>query len=1193
MTLFFISALLILWPSYRWTFYFTNSTSDAFWIFIAGVMLQIGGIACLLSLVQQLNPAMWILVQLIICGLTLWLAAGTGRSEIRLLTTALDRWRCGLAAYASGLSAWGWLALLLICLAISISLWAQMAKPLAGFDERMYHASRVIYWIQNQSIFPFNTHNIRQTMIPFGSELLFLWPIMMTKIEAIGRFVFWLAYPLAAAGQYFLLRALKVNQTVAMVGVLILISTPLIASSTVGLKPEIWSIVTLLGLSYWAVSIFSQPEKQSGHYFFLGIFAVLSINVRSFPLSLLPCLFLIVLLAPGKEAHPVRLKAFFAGLGSAALLSSLLVPLVFNSVLYHHPLGPTEVRNAVTSDATPQVLYTHAIRFAFLMLELPSLPLSAEARAHFSNVANQIMATVGAGVPLSGEGNGPWPGRFAYSLPENSTRFSLWGIFWIPTLLVAMVLLIHNIARTWPRVRLTAISAQTLLAIPLFAAVLFGARWMAQSEVPGRFLIGPYALLLPVGIALFFQKLFMKKWARILGIIAIAYAAYHPLRILAANAEKATIQPLEAKAVNEPFGEIVGSVLPADARILLIGGHDVRDYPLFSPATRYSNAVIPWGTSPFDPLRMRRLITAEKISHILIEHDEGVGFQWFPSIDTSEMVKWLNAQAGLRPVSLQTPHMRLFEVDGVAAMSDKPFEVTKFPTAAPLIAVDDVVKTQVGIDPVLLTTPWPVENLGGEERGFLWMGQGAREGIEFGLWTRQARDVNLRFDVSPGYGLPIPGRTVMVQHDGVPVGEGEYAFTGKASIVVRIRLHPGRNVIHFFAMDTATIKPLPNGDTRNLVVGLHDIRIEASTHAGPGDTSPTPVGTGAQMGTGELATRARKAVGLITRQQQVDGYWRTSYTGKERFENSTFEMNTYVTSMMVDILGAPPIAQGLAGSLERARTHLRNQIETGGLVRYHGRPDGSAMAAYGLCPITPDADDTSLVWRLAPGADTSLRADALATLTQYRTDEGLYKTWLGEQHQYRCIDPGANPNPPDIAIQMHVFMWLAQVDPPAAQALCRVLRKTAGQDRLWVYYDKAPLVPVMRQADMKAAGCALDLPPSRLQTTIPEQKVWLAAGRMLWQLAERQEAVGMPSAAQVLNVLQELSKDDFLQVKANPPLLYHNDFTASVRRFYWSEDMGYAIWLRLYLESLRAGLLSDKGQSGGATVSSQQIPKAP
>lgn len=29
-------------------------------------------------------------------------------------------------------------------------------------------------------------------------------------------------------------------------------------------------------------------------------------------------------------------------------------------------------------------------------------------------------------------------------------------------------------------------------------------------------------------------------------------------------------------------------------------------------------------------------------------------------------------------------------------------------------------------------------------------------------------------------------------------------------------------------------------------------------------------------------------------------------------------------------------------------------------------------------------------------------------------------------------------------------------------------------------------------------------------------------------------------------------------------MLYHNDLTATVKRYYWSEDFGYALRLRLY-----------------------------
>jgi hypothetical protein len=146
------------------------------------------------------------------------------------------------------------------------------------------------------------------------------------------------------------------------------------------------------------------------------------------------------------------------------------------------------------------------------------------------------------------------------------------------------------------------------------------------------------------------------------------------------------------------------------------------------------------------------------------------------------------------------------------------------------------------------------------------------------------------------------------------------------------------------------------------------------------------------------------------------------------------------------------------------------------------------------------------------------------------------------------------------------------------------LRQAIDEDRLWVYYRKAPLVPFMRQADMAAAGCALPLPPSRAQTVAPGQDIWMAAGRMLQRLQQLERGTdkpGAPTTAEVTALLRELAKDDFMAVKLNPPLVYHNDLTASVSRFYWSKDVGYALWLRLYLDSMRLGLLAGSGSGPG------------
>jgi hypothetical protein len=280
-----------------------------------------------------------------------------------------------------------------------------------------------------------------------------------------------------------------------------------------------------------------------------------------------------------------------------------------------------------------------------------------------------------------------------------------------------------------------------------------------------------------------------------------------------------------------------------------------------------------------------------------------------------------------------------------------------------------------------------------------------------------------------------------------------------------------------------------------------------------------------------------------------------------RFREPRQEMNTFLTALLVDLLDPLPATSGLQDNLQRARQHLTSQIESGGLVRYHGLSDSPGIGTFG-CVITPDTDDTALVWRIAPDPDRGRLTAALATIDRYRTPEGLYRSWLAPREAYQCLDPGSDPNPADVAIQMHLLLLLSKVRPPAAQALCEALLNVVDDDRHWVYYRKTPLVPILRLPDLRRAGCELTLPQSRMRTDVPGQPIWVSVARLVAGPA----MAGGPTADAVLlrAILRELARDDFALIRTNPPLLYHNDLTATVPRYYWSEDAGYALWLRLY-----------------------------
>ena len=372
--------------------------------------------------------------------------------------------------------------------------------------------------------------------------------------------------------------------------------------------------------------------------------------------------------------------------------------------------------------------------------------------------------------------------------------------------------------------------------------------------------------------------------------------------------------------------------------------------------------------------------------------------------------------------------------------------------------------------------------------------------------------------------------------------------------------------------------PVPTGWrvslwTGRLAPGDYQLQLSAQSHQGgefrPVSQSPFRILPPRDQSPGfeeKLKPSAIIAATRIREHQQPRGYWLTSYTNSIKFERPKLEMNTFLTSIMVDILNPVAANCGLGETLDRARRHLAAQIEENGLVRYHGRPD-EVQPALGV-EITPDADTTALVWRIA-GGDKQKLPSALRILHSYRTPQTLYRTWLAPQEQYVSIDPGKDPNPADIAIQMHVLMFLSKADPISAQNLYGALLQTIADDRLWVYYRMTPLIPILRERDVFEAGFPLAVPENHLHTLVPEQEPWVGLCQLL---AKHLSHESRPlDSSWTATLLTSLAKDDFAALRQEPPLLYHNDLSASVPRFYWSEDFGYALWLRLYFATLRAG----------------------
>ncbi len=316
-----------------------------------------------------------------------------------------------------------------------------------------------------------------------------------------------------------------------------------------------------------------------------------------------------------------------------------------------------------------------------------------------------------------------------------------------------------------------------------------------------------------------------------------------------------------------------------------------------------------------------------------------------------------------------------------------------------------------------------------------------------------------------------------------------------------------------------------------------------------------------------LAAMAAFVTRMLEHRQQSDGYWLTEHTKSAKFQGQSPELNLFANAQIIDMLAPVSEPADAVKMLDRARRFLGAQIESTGLVRYHGNPNLSTHGTLS-CRITPDADDTALAWRIAPTADRRLADKAFATLREYRTSDGLYRTWLAPQDRYECIDPGADPNPVDIGIQINVLLWLHAFHPPAAKELCTALQSRSADPRLWVYYQKAPAVVLLHLNELQRVGCPLNLPEERLKSTIHKQEVWLDAIQRIQALKASPTSVAERSANE--QFLRSLARDGFAAVTTDPVLFYHNDLTASVSRYYWSHELAYALWLRLYFDNLSA-----------------------
>lgn len=615
------------------------------WIALAIAAMLLGGISMTASIPRLYTPGGFLAAQGLLSAATIWLARAARRRFVPRPGAMADGGPRTAVHNPPKLGSLEWAALSAIVLLLALSLVERSLIPIYQFDDVVYHGSRAGYWVQNQSILPYPTHDLRQTSFPFGAELLFAWTLLFTGSDLLGRLVFWAGLPLTVAGVYSLARVLEAQRLAALFAALLYITAPRVISLASTIKPDLWAPLFALGAAFWIVTALRSQGRclpAAAPLFWAGVFTALAMSVKIVVGAMIPVLAIAsLLIGPWRSAARALLATAAGGL-LATMVTGLGFLLVHNIGAHGHPLGPQHFRDIVHAELSLRQLYTHLMRLPLFLVEVPEIP-SHDARVWLVSAVEGLLNTLGAGTPLPGEQPGQSPGPMRSPITPRAHRLGVGGTVWFPFLVAGLALCAVELARSWRRPRLSPLAMIVLVQAALLFSVVLLVRWMPHNSV--RFWLPAYAVglgtvaAIPARLAR--ARVGMAAVATIAGGLAAYSTATHTI-IRIDWSRSREFRPRDPYW----FGPAL-DLIPDGSTILFLGQGSAHDYPLLAPQGRLVNRVVPWGRQPFDLGRLRGLIAREDPDFVLT---------WrLPDLAAREFDTWLGETPYARELPLQIP----------------------------------------------------------------------------------------------------------------------------------------------------------------------------------------------------------------------------------------------------------------------------------------------------------------------------------------------------------------------------------------------------------------------------------------------------------------------------------------------------------------------------------------------------------
>jgi 4-amino-4-deoxy-L-arabinose transferase-like glycosyltransferase len=464
-----------------------------------------------------------------------------------------------------------------------------------NYDAMTYHLSRVGYWLQYHSFYPWPTPNPRQTTFPMNTELGLLWTILWWGSDRLTGFVQWISVPATMLGVYGIARLLRYSrwQSALTAFLWATLTQVLMQSSTT--QNDLVTTVFWVASTYFF--FYGLKERSRGMAALSGAAFGLALGAKSTSLLVLPGAGLMLVIAAamyhrGREFWPRLRRWAFAFLGGAVLFGSYVY--VQNVVAFGNPLGASTGRTgpaALHADAGvvayAERLRDNLARYAYQYAELAGLPANLDSRLQPAKDA--VFSTVYEWLGVSVD-NPRTIGLERFGIPyinppnENSSWFGPLAIFLVPAALIAAYRGVRR--RNLLPVFLLLVGVGFLLAESALQ------RW---TPYKGRYFVVPVAVAFPM-LAVFLSDRTAWRAALtaslvLLGLVSMWTVTRHDslLRQIGWRDVLSGGRRYPSTWFNEFDYRMLTSNVPADAAIGTSGGLDFRDYPLFG--TRFTHRV--------------------------------------------------------------------------------------------------------------------------------------------------------------------------------------------------------------------------------------------------------------------------------------------------------------------------------------------------------------------------------------------------------------------------------------------------------------------------------------------------------------------------------------------------------------------------------------------------------------------------